>query len=50
VVGQGKRPGYGHTACLNPSTCAIIYLTAYFETGALPPAGTVCHQDFVPFP
>jgi pimeloyl-ACP methyl ester carboxylesterase len=50
VVGQGQRPGYGHTAFLNPSTCANNYLTAYFETGALPPAGTICHQSFVPFP
>ena len=28
VVGQGQRPGYGHTAFLNPSICANTYLTA----------------------
>jgi pimeloyl-ACP methyl ester carboxylesterase len=28
--------GYGHTAFLNPSTCANNYMTAYFQTGALP--------------
>ena len=25
-------------------------MTAYFETGALPPKGTVCRQDLPPFP
>ncbi len=29
--------GYGHTALLNPSTCASNYMTAYFRTGDLPP-------------
>ncbi len=42
--------GYGHTAFLNPSTCASNYMTAYFQTGALPPKGTVCRQDLPPFP
>jgi pimeloyl-ACP methyl ester carboxylesterase len=42
--------GYGHTAFLNPSTCASTYMTAYFRTGALPPKGTVCHQNLPPFP
>lgn len=42
--------GYGHTAFLNPSTCASTYMTAYFQTGALPPKGTVCHQNLPPFP
>jgi pimeloyl-ACP methyl ester carboxylesterase len=42
--------GYGHTAFLNPSTCASNYMTAYFRTGALPPKGTVCHQNLPPFP
>jgi len=41
--------GYGHTAFLNPSTCASTYMTAYFQTGALPPKGTVCRQDLPPF-
>jgi hypothetical protein len=41
--------GYGHTAFLNPSTCASNYLTAYFRTGALPPKGAVCRQDLQPF-
>ena len=38
--------GYGHTAFLNPST----YMTVYFQTGALPPKGTVCRQNLPPFP
>ncbi len=42
--------GYGHTALLNPSTCASNYMTTYFRTGALPPKGTVCHQNLPPFP
>ena len=42
--------GYGHTAFLNPSTCASNYMTAYFNTGALPPKGTVCGQNLPPFP
>ena len=41
--------GYGHTAFLNPSTCASNYMTAYFHTGALPPKGTVCRQNLPPF-
>ncbi|HEX4221839.1 MAG TPA: alpha/beta hydrolase [Pseudonocardiaceae bacterium] len=42
--------GYGHTALLNPSSCADSYESAYFLTGALPPEGTVCQQDQPPFP
>jgi pimeloyl-ACP methyl ester carboxylesterase len=42
--------GYGHTAFLNPSTCASTYMTTYFNTGALPPKGTVCPQNLPPFP
>ena len=42
--------GYGHTAFLNPSTCASNNMTAYFRTGALPPDGSVCGQDLPPFP
>jgi pimeloyl-ACP methyl ester carboxylesterase len=42
--------GYGHTALLNPSTCASNYMTGYFQTGALPPKGTVCRQNLPPFP
>ena len=41
--------GWGHTEITNPSTCAAGYVTSYLLTGALPPAGTVCQQDAVPF-
>jgi hypothetical protein len=41
--------GYGHTALLNPSTCANDYESAYFLRGALPPPATVCQQDRAPF-
>jgi pimeloyl-ACP methyl ester carboxylesterase len=42
--------GYGHTEFLNPSTCATGYEVRYLLTGSLPPAGTVCPQDAIPFP
>lgn len=42
--------GFGHTEFFNPSTCATDYEVDYLETGALPPAGTVCQQDATPFP
>ena len=41
--------GYGHTALLNPSSCANRYESSYFVQGVLPPLGTVCHQDKRPF-
>jgi pimeloyl-ACP methyl ester carboxylesterase len=40
---------FGHTESLNPSTCATNYEVSYLETGALPPAGTVCQADASPF-
>jgi len=42
--------GYGHTEFLNPSSCATGYEVSYLLTGSLPPAGTVCPQDAIPFP
>jgi pimeloyl-ACP methyl ester carboxylesterase len=42
--------GYGHTEIANPSTCAANYELSYLQTGALPPAGTICQQDMTPFP
>jgi pimeloyl-ACP methyl ester carboxylesterase len=42
--------GYGHTELLNPSTCAARYEARYLQTGALPPAGTICRQNGQPFP
>jgi pimeloyl-ACP methyl ester carboxylesterase len=41
--------GYGHTALLNPSTCASQYESDYLIGGTLPPEGTVCRQDKGPF-
>jgi pimeloyl-ACP methyl ester carboxylesterase len=41
--------GYGHTEFTNPSTCAVGDEIRYLTTGALPPAGAVCHQDGKPF-
>jgi pimeloyl-ACP methyl ester carboxylesterase len=42
--------GYGHTEYDNPSTCATNYEISYLLTGNLPPAGTICAQNAVPFP
>jgi pimeloyl-ACP methyl ester carboxylesterase len=41
--------GFGHTELANPSTCAINDEVRYFTTGALPPAGSICQQDAIPF-
>jgi pimeloyl-ACP methyl ester carboxylesterase len=41
--------GYGHTEQSNPSSCAISYEISYLESGALPPVGTVCHENTAPF-
>jgi pimeloyl-ACP methyl ester carboxylesterase len=41
--------GYGHTAFLNPSTCAATYEAAYLTDGTLPPPDTTCQQDHHPF-
>jgi hypothetical protein len=41
--------GYGHTALANPSSCVAAAEDSYFVTGTLPPPGTVCHQNALPF-
>ncbi len=41
--------GYGHTELLNPSSCANRYASRYLIDGVLPPKGTRCKQDQVPF-
>lgn len=41
--------GYGHTALSNPSDCVARAEDSYFVTGTLPPPGTVCRQDALPF-
>jgi pimeloyl-ACP methyl ester carboxylesterase len=41
--------GYGHTALLNPSSCASQYEADYLINGTLPPEGTLCQQDVLPF-
>jgi pimeloyl-ACP methyl ester carboxylesterase len=42
--------GYGHTEYDNPSTCATNDEVRYLLTGKLPPVGTNCPQNAVPFP
>jgi pimeloyl-ACP methyl ester carboxylesterase len=42
--------GYGHTEYENPSTCATNYEVSYLLTSKLPPVGTSCPQNTVPFP
>ncbi|MEU8496164.1 alpha/beta fold hydrolase [Streptomyces lavendulae] len=42
--------GYGHTALFNNgSSCISAYESRYFVDGTLPPFGTVCRPDKVPF-
>lgn len=40
---------YGHTAFLNPSSCAGHIMTRYFLTRALPRPGNVCHPNLPSF-
>jgi pimeloyl-ACP methyl ester carboxylesterase len=40
--------GYGHTAILNPSSCANAAISAYLIAGTLPPKGKICPQDASP--
>jgi pimeloyl-ACP methyl ester carboxylesterase len=40
--------GWGHTS-LFLSSCVDSYIANYFLTHALPPPGTVCEQDHIPF-
>ncbi|MFJ8072382.1 alpha/beta hydrolase [Streptomyces sp. NPDC096176] len=41
--------GYGHTAQINPSSCVRAHESRYFIEGTLPPAGTTCRPDSLPF-
>ncbi len=41
--------GYGHTVMANPSRCAQGHVAEYLVRGELPPEGTVCNQDCIPF-
>jgi pimeloyl-ACP methyl ester carboxylesterase len=41
--------GFGHTELLNTSRCAQDYIAAYLIDGTLPPDGTKCMQDYLPF-
>lgn len=42
--------GYGHTALFNnSSTCINTYESRYFIDGTLPPPGTTCQPDRLPF-
>ena len=34
--------GEGHCSLSSPSICAARHIRRYFQTGALPPTGTVC--------
>jgi TAP-like protein len=40
--------GWGHTS-LFLSSCADAYVSRYLLTGRVPPKGTVCQVDVVPF-
>ena len=40
--------GWGHTS-LGVSACVDAYVSSYFLTSRVPPRGTVCQPDVVPF-
>ncbi|KAK7682661.1 hypothetical protein QCA50_014044 [Cerrena zonata] len=44
------RQGPGHGSLSFPSACIRGHLTAYFESGTLPPEGTVCPLEGALFP
>ncbi|KAK0730168.1 TAP-like protein-domain-containing protein [Lasiosphaeris hirsuta] len=40
---------YGHTSLTAASRCTAEWVRRYFREGRMPPAGTVCEADVVPF-
>ncbi|KLU86095.1 hypothetical protein MAPG_05114 [Magnaporthiopsis poae ATCC 64411] len=43
------QKSYGHTTLAAPSTCTAGRIRAYFQDGQLPPRGTECEPDQLPF-
>ena len=41
--------GWGHTSAVLPSSCIAGHVNRYLLTTRLPPPGTVCPPDLVPF-
>ncbi|OTA31793.1 hypothetical protein BTJ68_07460 [Hortaea werneckii EXF-2000] len=39
----------GHSSFTGPSVCTAKAVRAYFQSGALPPSGTTCDPDALPF-
>lgn len=39
----------GHGSLFSPGRCRDEYIRAYFETGEMPPEGTICEADCRPF-
>jgi hypothetical protein len=39
----------GHCSLAASSVCTVWYVKQYFQTGELPPEGTVCKVDMIPF-
>jgi len=39
----------GHCSISSPSLCTVKAIRAYFQTGALPTAGTICSPEELPF-
>ncbi|KAH8173725.1 alpha/beta hydrolase fold domain-containing protein [Sarocladium implicatum] len=39
----------GHTSLAAPSTCTALHIRSYFQEGILPPPGTECEPDKLPF-
>ncbi|KAL2075023.1 hypothetical protein VTL71DRAFT_8803 [Oculimacula yallundae] len=43
------QDSYGHTSLSCPSRCTARTIRAYFQNGTVPPNGTICSADLVPF-
>ncbi|KAF2651820.1 alpha/beta-hydrolase [Lophiostoma macrostomum CBS 122681] len=44
-----EQNSVGHTSFSVPSKCTVEYTKNYFAGGTLPPAGTTCQPDVLPF-
>lgn len=42
-------PSSQHTSLAAPSTCTALHIRAYFQDGVVPPPGTECEPDKLPF-
>lgn len=44
-----QQDSEGHCSHANPSSCTVLHVRNYFQTGKLPRPETVCQPDYLPF-